>query len=176
MGWGLEAVGGSRVGRAGRWVAALLVTVVAACSSTVVDPGGPGGLGTDYVKGAVYVLLNDRYLDTPQGWPTPPLVIVASPHSYLYGVAPRSMDEYRSDPGRWPRIRGILPAGTRIRLDRIEHRTYPGLEDWYETTGIIESGEFRGREVNLAFISSRVGDTRMHRLDPAELRLEAVDH
>jgi len=154
---------------------ALLVTAVAACTSTIVDPGGPAGLGSDYAQGAVYVLLNDRYLDTPQGWPTPQLVILASPHSYVFGVAPRSMDEYRSAPGRWPKIRGILPAGTRIRLERIEHRTYPGLEDWYEVTGLIESGEFRGRRVNLGFISSGVGETRMYRVNPDELRLEAVD-
>ena len=150
------------------------MTLLAACASTIVDPGGPSGLGTDYVQGAVYVLLNDRYLDTPQGWPSPPLVVVASPHSYLYGVAPRSMDEYRSDPARWPKIRGILPAGTRVRLDRIEHHRYPGLEDWYEVTGTIESGDFRGREVNLGFISSGVPGSRMYRVNPEELRLEAA--
>lgn len=153
----------------------VLVAGVVACTSTIVDPRGPAGLGSDFVQGAVYVLLNDRYLDTPQGWPTPPLVILASPGSYDYGVAPRSMDEYRSDPRRWPKIRGILPAGTRIRLERIEHRTYPGLEDWYEATGLVESGEFQGRKVNLGFISSGVGDTRMYRVNPAELRLESVD-
>lgn len=51
----------------------------------------------------------------------------------------------------------------------------PGLEDWYEATGLIESGEFQGRKVNLGFISSGVGDTRMLRVNPAELKLEAVD-
>lgn len=156
-----------------RIVTGMLVAVLAACSSTIVNVGGPGGLGTDYVPGAEYVLLHDRYLDTPQGWPTPPLVVVASPHSYPYGVAPRSIDEYRSSPGRWPKIRGVLPARTRIRLDRIEQRTYPGLEDWYEVTGIVESGEFRGTEVNLGFISSAVSGTRMYRVNPAELRPEA---
>lgn len=162
-------------GVAGRVVVALLVAVVAACSSTIVDPRGPGGLGSDYVQGAVYVLLNDRYLDTPQGWPTPPVVILASPSSYDYGVAPRSMGEYRSDLRRWPKIRGILPAGTRIQLERIEHRTYPWIEDWYEATGLIDSGAFRGQAVNLGAISSRVGATRMFRVNPDELRLEAVD-
>jgi len=55
------------------------------------------------------------------------------------------------------RIRGILRAGMRIQLERIEHRTYPGLEDRYGATGLIASGDFRGRKVNLAAISSRVG-------------------
>ena len=151
-----------------------LTIAIAACSSTDVVPGGPGGQGTDYVQGAVYSLLNDRYLDTPQGWPTPPLVVVAWPHSYLYGVAPRSMDDYRASPGRWPKILGILPAGTRIRLERVEHRRYPGLEDWYEVTGILESGEFRGREVNLGFISSTVSGTRMPCVNPAELSRESA--
>ena len=148
----------------------LLVTLLAACSSTVVDPGTPAGLGTDYVQGAVYLLLHDRYLDTPQGWPRPPFVIVASPHSYPYGASPRSMDDYRSNPGGWPKIRGILPAGTRIRLDRIERHRYPGLETWYTATGTIESGEFRGVEVNLAFISATVPGSRMHRVNPQELK------
>ena len=160
---------------AGRVLAGLLVTLLAACASSVVDPSGPGGLGTDYVQGAVYVLLNDRYLDTPQGWPTPLLVIVASPHSYPDGVAPRSMDEYRSSPARWPKIHGILPAGTRVRLDRIEHHRYPGLEDWYEATGTLESGEFRGREVDLGFISSGVPGSRMYRVNPGEFRLESAE-
>jgi len=84
------------------------------------------------------------------------------------------MDEYWSDPRRWPKIRGILPAGTRIRLERIEHRTFPGLEVWYEATGLIESGEFRGRNVNLVGISSRVGATRMFRVNPADLGLESL--
>jgi hypothetical protein len=152
----------------------LLLTLLAACASTIVDPGGPSGLGTDYVQGAVYVLLNDRYLDTPQGWPRAALVVVASPHSYPYGLAPRSMDEYRSDPERWPKIRGIVPAGTRVRLDRIERHRYPGLEDWYEATGTIENGEFRGREANLGFISSGVPGSRMHLVNPEELRRDAA--
>lgn len=158
---------------AGGMVAAVLMTAIAACSSTVVDLGSQGGLGTDYRQGEVYVLLYDRYLDSP---PTKRLdVIVPSPLSYDYGMAPRSMDEYRSNPGRWPRIVGILPAGTRIRLDRIEHHRYPGLEDWYEITGTIESGEFLGREVDLAFVSSGVAGSRMWRLNPEELRPESAD-
>ena len=148
----------------------LLLGLLAACANPGAGPGTAAGIGTDYVPGAVYVLLNDRYLDTQQGWPRAQLVIVASPHSYLYGVAPRSMEEYRSNPARWPKIRGILPAGTRIRLDRIEHHQYPGLEDWYVATGTIESGEFRGREVNLGFISSGVPGSRMHGVNPEELR------
>jgi hypothetical protein len=157
-------------------VATVLVTVLAACSSTVVDLGSSSGMGTDYRQGAVavYVLLHDRYLDTPQGWPTPPLVIVASPHSYDYGEQPQSMDQYRSDPERWPKLRGIVTAGTRIRLDRIEHHRYPGLEDWYEITGTIESGEFQGSKVDLAFISSGVPGSRMWRVNPEELRLESA--
>lgn len=50
---------------AGRMLAAALVTLVGACSSSVVDLRSPDGLGTDYVQGAVYVLLHDRYLDVP---------------------------------------------------------------------------------------------------------------
>lgn len=156
-------------------VAAVLVTAIAACSSTVVDLGSESGLGTDYRQGEVYVLLHDRYLDSPQVRASTPLVIVPSPHSYPYGEAPQSMDEYRSNPGRWPKISGILPAGTRIRLDRIEHHQYPGLEDWYEIRGTIESGEFRGREVDLAFVSSGIAGSRMWRVNPEELSLEPAD-
>jgi hypothetical protein len=156
-----------------RALAAVLVTLIGACSSSVVDLGGPDGLGTDYVQGAVYVLLNDRYLDTPQGPPSPPLVVVASPHSYPYGVAPGSLEEYRAGRSRWPKIRGILPAGTCVRLDRIEHHRYPGLDDWYEVRGILESGPFRGQEVNLGFISSGVEGSRMLRVNPDELAPES---
>jgi hypothetical protein len=169
----LKAAGMSGRRLARRALAAAFVSLLAACSSAVVDLGGPEGLGSDYVQGAVYVLLNDRYLDTPQGWPSQPLVIVASPHSYAYGVAPGSMEEYRAGRSRWPKIRGILPAGTRVRLDRMEHHRYPGLEDWYEATGIVESGPFRGEKVNLGFISSGVSGSRMLRVNPEELRPES---
>lgn len=119
------------------------------------------------------MLLYDRYLDNP---PTRRLdVIVPSPLSYPYGMTPRSMDEYRSGPGRWPRIVGILPAGTPIGLGRIEHHGYPGLEDWCEITGTIESGEFLGREVDLALVSSGVAGSRMWRLNPEELGPESAD-
>ena len=80
------------------------------------------------------------------------------------------MDAYRADPGRWPKILGILPAGTRVRLDRIERHRYPGLEDWYEAVGTLQDGPFAGRKVNLGFISASVGDSRMLRVNPAELR------
>lgn len=98
---------------------------------------------------------------------------MASPVSYAYGAAPRSMEEYRAGRSRWPKIRGILAAGTRVRLDRIERHRYPGLEDWYEARGVVESGPFRGQEVNLGFISSGVAETRMLRVNPDELRAES---
>lgn len=153
----------------------VLLLALAGCSSTVVDLSSPDGSGTDYEQDAVYVLRNDRYLDMPQGTPTPAPVIIAVPNSYLPGMAPSTIEEYRANPGRWPRIQGVLPAGTRVRLVGVERHGYPGLEDWFEVSGVIESGEFRGREVNLGFVSSRASGSRIPRVNPEELRREVPD-
>jgi hypothetical protein len=147
---------------------------LASCSSRVVDLAGPAGLGTDYVQGAVYELLKDRFLESPSGWSGGPDNIVASPLTYSYEAKPRSVEAYLADPARWPRIHGVLPAGTRVRLERITRRRYPGLEDTYEATGILESGRFSGRRVSLDWISQSVSGTRMPRVDPQELRVHTM--
>jgi len=151
----------------------LVVMAVAACSTTIVDVSDRADAATEYVPGAIYVTLNDRYLDSRQGWPAGrvPPVIVASPHSYGYPDAPRTTSDYLANPGHWPKILGIVPAGTRIRLKQVEHHKYPGLDDWFEAYGVIETGEFRGREVDLSWISSGVPDSRMLRVNPQELSL-----
>jgi len=155
-------------------IAGALLTI-AACSSTV-DLSRDGGVATDYVPGSVYVLLHDRYLEY-QGWPTgvgrP--VVVASSVTYLPGTAPSSIEAYQATPSRWPHIVGVLSAGTRLRLQRIERHSYPMLEDWFEVYAVVEEGEFRGRDVDLTRISARVPDSRMLRVDTHELRLMSAD-
>jgi len=151
-----------------RWIAALGV-LLAACTSTS-DLSRAERAATDYVPGAVYVLQHDRYLEyqgSPPGVGRP--AIVASSVIY-FRDGPSSIGEYRAEPARWPRILGVLPAGTRLRFARIERHGYPMLEDWYEACAVVEDGEFRGREVELVRISAGAPDSRMPRIDPQELR------
>jgi hypothetical protein len=155
--------------------AAALCLLVAACSSIVEQSDG-GPEEADYVPGAVYVLLHDRYLEY-LGWPVgigrP--VVVASSVSYVPGTGPSSIEEYQTDPARWSHIAGVLPAGTRLRFQRIERHRYPMLEDWFEAYAVVEDGEFRGRAVDLTRISAQVPNSRMLRSDPGELRLSTAD-
>jgi hypothetical protein len=155
-------------------IAALCLLIVA-CSSTV-DLSRGIGKTTDYVPGAVYELLQDRYLEN-QGWPAgfgrP--VVVASSVTDLPQGEPSSIADYRANPAKWPNFVGVLPAGTQLRLQGIERYRYPGLEDTFPVHAVIASGEFRGREVELSWISAGVPGTRMHRIDPQELRLVSAD-
>ncbi len=149
-----------------------LGTLLAACSGTpVLDPKDTAA--TDYRPGATYELLRDRFLEH-QGWPpgVAPPEIVAQSVAYPQN-GPASVAEYRAGPGRWPRIVGVLPAGTRVRLEAVVRHRYPMLEDWYQATGVVLDGEFRGRDVELMRISQGVPGSRMLRVDPAELRLVA---
>lgn len=155
--------------------AAALCLLIAACSS-IVEQSSVGPEATDYLPGAVYVLLHDRYVEY-LGWPVgigrP--VVVASPVNYVPGTGPSSTEEYQTDPGRWPHIAGVLPAGTRLRFQRIERHRYPMLEHWFEACAVVEDGEFRGRAVDLTRISAQAPNSRMLRSDPGELRLSATD-
>lgn len=155
--------------------AAALCLLVAACSSIVEQSDG-GPEEADYVPGAVYVLLHDRYLED-LGWPVgigrP--VVVASPVSYVPGTGPSSIEEFEADPARWSHIAGVLAAGARLRFQRIERHRYPMLEDWFEAYAVVEDGVFRGRAVDLSRISAQAANSRMLRSDPGELRLSTGD-
>lgn len=125
---------------------------------------------TDYVVGATYALQHDRFLEL-QGWPpglAPPEIVA---ESVAYGDAgPASADQFRDTPARWPRIVGVLPAGTTLRFEALVRHRYPLLEDWYQATATVLDGEFRGREVELLRISRSDPGSRVLRVDTDELR------
>lgn len=149
-------------------VAMLALLALAACVSSS-DLSNSEAMQTDYVPGARYRLLQDRLLEE-QGWPPGigrPVVVAASLNDPT--VARVTVEAYRADPGRWPRILGILPAGTVFRLERIQRRSYPLLDDWYEVIAAIDDGMLAGRKVDLTRISAPVADSRMLRTDPREL-------
>jgi hypothetical protein len=160
---------GAMAGARGVTRVVALCLLLAACSSTV-DLSRAEQEATDYVPGTVYVLLHDRYLEY-QSWPPGVGRPVIVANSLLYfRDGPSSVEEFRAEPSRWPRILGVLPAGTRLRFERIERHSYPMLESWYEACGVVEDGEFRGREVELMWISAGVPDSRMLLVDPQEIR------
>ena len=153
---------------------AALCLLITACHSTVELSRGETE-ATDYVPGAVYVLLQDRYLESRVWPPGVGLPDVVANSIIYYANGPSSIDEFRADPSRWPHILGVLTAGTRLRLQRIVHHRYPGLDDWYTASAVVVDGEFGGRDVELLRISAGVPNSRMLRVDPQELQRITAD-
>jgi hypothetical protein len=143
-------------------VAACLLALLAACSTTRIESVPDEGAARGYRVGMTLTLLQDRLLE-------PPGLLVPWSHHYLQPTV-RPAD-YERDPRAYPKISGVVPAGTTVTVRTIERRTYPGLEAWYEVRAVIDSGAFRGRLVELGWISAHGADGRSPLIDPAELAL-----
>ncbi len=152
-------------------LAALLALAMPACQ---VAPGAGRVGGWDFTQkdkpelwGAyqsqgVYELQRDVFLfDVPDRTNGPALVPgmgSAVPPGTLRG--PTGIDEYRSDPKRWLRVTGIVPAGTRLRAETL--RGKGNLRDPQATIhyvrGRLLDSEFRGRLVDLQTLSIYTAD------------------
>ncbi len=82
---------------------------------------------------------------------------------------PRSLQQYESNPGKWPEIVGLLPAGTKLRFDSAYNH---GRLDWslydLDMRASIEDGS--GLFVNLACVSIPSRNGRQWVRDEAWLR------
>lgn len=149
--------------------AALVLAGLLAGCTPASDLTRAEALRTDYVPGATYRLLQDRLLEEQGdalGLGRLAVVRVSIAYAPKHDV---TVATYRAGPRSWPHVLGVLEAGTRLRLVSVRRHSYPGLDDWYEATAKIESGEFAGRKVDISRISASGPDSRLLRTDPLEL-------
>jgi hypothetical protein len=152
-----------------------LVLLAAGCATTGTDVSRDRRFPTDYVVGGVYALKQDRLVERTGTWPATGLVVKPPPQLNVPN-APRSMAEYRAAPQRWPTVAGVMPAGTRVRVLKIVHvgsLQWVGLEAIAEVSGEVLDGPFRGRKVDLTWVSRTVQQhdppSRMVWVEAAEL-------
>jgi hypothetical protein len=134
----------------------------AGCAST----SGEQAFETDYVVGAIYLTRQDCLIERSG---------TLSDHLLLRPLQPPlSAADYERDPSRWPSARGVLLAGTRLRIARLARREWPGLETVGEVYADIIDGPHAGRTVELSFISRNVQlsapPIRAQWVDPGELQ------
>jgi hypothetical protein len=103
-----------------------------------------------YWRGAVYQLKQDIFYGTayPSRLGLDDLIRPGSPLSTI----PGSTDSYRTDPARWPSIKGVVPTGSRLRVGRILYVQDLNIHDFYYV-GVFDDGPIAGREVLLNEIS-----------------------
>lgn len=144
-------------------VAAGLVT---ACGTTTVMSVPDTATARGYRVGMQLELRADRMLEQPTGTlnPAPPNLVREPLRAFPRRV---TIEDYRRAPGDFPDIIGVVPAGTRLEVTRIDHRTYPGLEAWYEVRARILSGPYGGRAVALNHVSAH-GPGLIPLVDPEE--------
>jgi hypothetical protein len=65
---------------------------------------------------------------------------------------PRSIDSYLADPAKWPNIKGIVPAGAKLRVSRILYVQDLNLHDFYYIA-VFHDGPIAGHQVLLNEIS-----------------------
>jgi hypothetical protein len=139
-----------------------------ACSTTSLKSVPDSAVGPGYRVGMRLELLADRILERPQGTfnPAPPKLTRQASGATPIDVV--RVEDYRRSPGAFPNIIGVLSAGTSLEVTRIERRTYPGLEPWYEVRARVVSGPDAGREVSLDWVSAP-GPGRIPLVDSQEL-------
>lgn len=73
----------------------------------------------------------------------------------LYGV-PSSIDKFRENPGRYPRIKQVLERGARVKCIRVMAFE---SEDWSDVTSVVAQildGPLAGQEIDLRPISLEI--------------------
>ena len=79
---------------------------------------------------------------------------------------PKSIESYLADPARWPAIKGVVPAGTKLRVSRVLYMADLNMHDFYYV-GVFDDGPISGREVLLNQLSlARTGLGKPHDYDP----------
>jgi pectin methylesterase-like acyl-CoA thioesterase len=138
------------------------------CTSTSTNVVPDEATGRGYRVGMRLELRSDRLLEASAATlaSAPPALVRQSLRT---PGAPVTIDDVRRSAARYPHIVGIVPSGTRLVVTAIEHRTYVGLEAWFEVTARITAGSFAGRTVSLDAISAHGADGRSPLIDPNEL-------
>jgi hypothetical protein len=110
-----------------------------------------------YEVGAVYALRADALMeDSAYGWH--PFMDFPS-HELLPGDHPvfPSPAAYARDPKRWPRVEGIVPAGTRVRFEKLVYHYYFSGDTAFPYARVLD-GPYAGRRVSLRYMSRALGD------------------
>ncbi len=90
----------------------------------------------------------------------------------LVGTVPKSIDSYRADPTKWPSVKGVVPAGAKLRVRRIVYMQDLNIHDFYYIAS-FDDGPIAGQEVVINDISISNGGLGNPRLYDSQL-LERV--
>lgn len=157
-------------GHARQLCAFWLILFVTGCAPIYRDVSNNPPYPTDYVAGAVYSLKHDRFVERPAGALSfAPLIVTAVSNAYIYPDAPRSAAEYQRDPGRWSKIVGVMPSGTRLRVTQVRKESFLFLDTVFSVFAEVLDGPFAGKTVEISWISKGNTENRMLTVDPNEL-------
>ena len=124
---------------------------------------------TDYVSGQVYALKRAVLLERSSA--TSPECCLKNPRQ-IYPLMD-SITEWQRHPSRWPRVLGVMEAGTRIRIVKIVREDYVALDTRCIVQAEVLDGRFRGRLVSLNWVSKQVEQpkpfARIPWVDPEQL-------
>lgn len=67
------------------------------------------------------------------------------------------LSDYRASPAKWPYLIGILPKGSRIRIQKLEMHYTTETYD-LEVHAVVLSGDFKGKDVEIRRISLAPGE------------------
>jgi hypothetical protein len=130
-------------------------------------------LWQDYRRGATYELKHDVFYGKAYVNPLD-LDDLIRP-GYGLNTIPTTVEAYVADPARWPAIKGVISAGSRLHVGRVLYIADLNLHDFYYI-GVIDTGPSAGREVllnQLAFAKRSLGKPRDYDprlLEPLNLR------
>ena len=121
-------------------------------------------LWNDYRYHGIYKLKNDVFWRIREDVPTPNKSVLVPPkektkgiHNLLYS-APQSISDYQKNQDKWPDIRGIVAAGTRIQCTKLLKYNPLGHESSLYIYAKILDGPYSGKEVEISDLSLTIFD------------------
>lgn len=59
----------------------------------------------------------------------PAMLVKVDEQVSVMGLSPGSLERYRAEPQNYPAIVAVIPAGTRVRICKLEHRTAINVDE-----------------------------------------------
>lgn len=75
------------------------------------------------------VLVTDRGLFWVKDEGRPAMLVKVDEQVSVMGLSPGSLERYRAEPQNYPAIVAVIPAGTRVRICKLEHRTAINVDE-----------------------------------------------
>ncbi len=116
-------------------------------------------LWNDYRYHGIYKLKVDVFWRIREDVPTPNKSVLVPPREKTKGIynllysAPQSISDYQKDQVKWPDVRGVVAADTRIQCTRLIKYNPVGYESSLYIYARILDGPYSGKEVEISDLS-----------------------